>query len=187
MAQPQPGILDDLPSSARYLTFNLRPQADPRLALEALRPHPADGGLVVGLGPSIVHALGAEVGGLRPHPTLEGPGFDVPSTPAALWCWLRGHDRGDLVHATRDPAAAGIGELDGMLEMGASPRAAIYLTKAAKAHAFLQGRGYVTPEDIKQVAIDVLQHRIIVTYEAEAEEISAAEIVRQILDQVEVP
>ena len=72
----------------------------------------------------------------------------------------------DLVHATRDPAGAGIRELDGMLEMGASPRASIYLTKAAKAHAFLQGRGYATPHDVKNVALDVLRHRVVLTYEA---------------------
>ncbi|MGD9101297.1 MAG: ATPase, partial [Anaerolineae bacterium] len=65
--------------------------------------------------------------------------------------------------------------------------ATIYLINTAKAHAFLQGRGYVTPEDVKQVAADVLQHRVIVTYEAEAEDITSADIVRRILDHVEVP
>jgi MoxR-like ATPase len=93
----------------------------------------------------------------------------------------------DLVHATRDPAAAGIAELDGMLEMGASPRASIYLTKAAKAHAFLQGRGYATPHDVKNVAMDVLRHRVVLTYEAEAEGRSAEDVIERILVGILVP
>ncbi len=93
----------------------------------------------------------------------------------------------DIVFATREPAGFGLNSLGQLIAYGASPRASIYLITAAKAHAFLHGQGYVTPEDIKQVATDVLQHRVIVTYEAEAEEITSAEIVRQILDQVEVP
>jgi MoxR-like ATPase len=93
----------------------------------------------------------------------------------------------DLVFATRNPEEHGLDDLRLLIAYGASPRATIYLIAAAKAHAFLQSRGYVTPEDVKQVATDVLQHRVIVTYEAEAEEITAADIVRQILDQVEVP
>jgi MoxR-like ATPase len=93
----------------------------------------------------------------------------------------------DLVFATRQPEDHGLNNLRLLIAYGASPRATIYLITAAKAHAFLQGRGYVVPEDVKQVAPDVLQHRVIVTYEAEAEEISAIDIVQQILDQVEVP
>ena len=93
----------------------------------------------------------------------------------------------DLVHATRDPAAAGIGDLDGMLEMGASPRASIYLVKAAKAHAFLQGRGYATPHDVKNVAPDVLRHRIVLTYEAEAEGKTAEDLIERILLGILVP
>ena len=93
----------------------------------------------------------------------------------------------DLVHATRDPAAAGITDLDGMLEMGASPRASIYLTKAAKAHAFLQGRGYATPHDVKNVAPDVLRHRIVLTYEAEAEGKTAEDLIERILIGILVP
>jgi MoxR-like ATPase len=93
----------------------------------------------------------------------------------------------DLVFATREPEEHGLEDLRLLIDYGASPRATIYLITAAKAHAFLQGRGYVTPEDVKQVATDVLQHRVIVTYEAEAEEITAADVVQQILDQVEVP
>jgi len=93
----------------------------------------------------------------------------------------------DLVHATRDPSGAGVKDLDGMLEMGASPRASIYLTKAAKAHAFLQARTYATPHDVKNVALDVLRHRVVLTYEAEAEGRSPEEIVERILAGVLVP
>jgi MoxR-like ATPase len=93
----------------------------------------------------------------------------------------------DLVHATRDPAAAGIPELDGMIEMGASPRASIFLTNAAKAHAFLQARTYATPHDVKNVALDVLRHRIVLTYEAEAEGKTADDIVERILVGILVP
>jgi MoxR-like ATPase len=93
----------------------------------------------------------------------------------------------DLVHATRDPAAAGIAELDGMIEMGASPRASIYLTKAAKANAFMQGRTYATPHDVKNVAPDVLRHRIVLTYEAEAEGKVADDLIDRILVGILVP
>ena len=93
----------------------------------------------------------------------------------------------DLVHATRDPAGSGIGELDGMVEMGASPRASIYLTRAAKAHAFLQGRTYATPHDVKTIALDVLRHRVILTYEAEAEGKTPEDIVERILVGILVP
>jgi MoxR-like ATPase len=93
----------------------------------------------------------------------------------------------DLVHATRDPSGAGVKDLDGMLEMGASPRASIYLTKAAKAHAFLQARTYATPHDVKNVALDVLRHRVVLTYEAEAEGRTPEEIVERILAGVLVP
>ncbi len=93
----------------------------------------------------------------------------------------------DLVHATRDPAEAGIAELEGMIETGASPRASIYLTKAAKAHAFLQGRGYATPHDVKIVAPDVLRHRVVLTYEAEAEGKTPEEVIERILVGILVP
>ncbi len=93
----------------------------------------------------------------------------------------------DLVFATREPEGHELADLRQLIAYGASPRATIYLITAAKAHAFLQGRGYVTPDDVKQVATDVLQHRIIVSYEAEAEEIGSADLVQQILDHVEVP
>jgi MoxR-like ATPase len=93
----------------------------------------------------------------------------------------------DLVHATRDPAAAGNAELDGMIEMGASPRASIYLTKAAKAHAFLQGRTYATPHDVKNIAPEILRHRVMLTYEAEAEGKNSDDIVERILVGILVP
>src|SRR5262245_25766180 len=92
----------------------------------------------------------------------------------------------NLVFATRDPKAAGLA-LAPLIEYGASPRATLYLTLAAKAHAFLQGRGYVTPHDVKSIGPDVLRHRVIVTYEAEAEEIDADEVVRRVFDGVPVP
>jgi aryl-alcohol dehydrogenase-like predicted oxidoreductase len=88
---------------------------------------------------------------------------------------------------TREPAENGLTDLDPLIEFGASPRASIYLIMAARAHAFLHGRGFVTPEDIKQIAPDVLRHRIVISYEAEAEEINSAAIVQRILDQIEVP
>ena len=93
----------------------------------------------------------------------------------------------DLVLASRQPDEDGLADLRPLIAFGASPRAGIFMIMAARAHAFIQGRGFVTPEDIKQIAPDVLRHRIVTTYEAEAEEISAADIVQQILDHVEVP
>ena len=93
----------------------------------------------------------------------------------------------DLVFATRNPAAFGLGELKSLIEYGASPRASIYLIKAAKAWAFMQGRGYVTPQDIKTIGMDVLRHRVIVTYEAEAQDMSADEILVRIFDKIDVP
>jgi MoxR-like ATPase len=93
----------------------------------------------------------------------------------------------DLVRTTRDPSRGGLRNLNGYIETGASPRASIYLVKAAKAHAFLQSRGYVTPQDVKSIALEVLRHRLILTYEAEAEGKSADQILRQILDQLPVP
>ena len=93
----------------------------------------------------------------------------------------------DIVHATRDPAAAGIAELDGMVENGASPRASIAMMKAAKAQAFLQGRSYATPHDVKTVAPDVLRHRVLLSYEAEAEGKAPEDIIERILLGILVP
>jgi len=93
----------------------------------------------------------------------------------------------NIVFATRKPAECGLEELAGLIEYGASPRATIFLVQAARAHAFIRSRGYVTPEDIKSIGMDVLRHRIITTYEAEAENVSAEDIVRKVFDNVEVP
>ncbi len=93
----------------------------------------------------------------------------------------------DLVHATRFPAELGMGEIAPLIEHGASPRATIFLIRAARAHAFLRQRAYVTPEDVKAVGTDVLRHRVVASYEAEAEEIDSEHIVQQLFDHVEVP
>ncbi|MBN1995042.1 MAG: MoxR family ATPase [Anaerolineae bacterium] len=93
----------------------------------------------------------------------------------------------DLVFATRQPGDNGLLDLEPLIAFGASPRASIYLIMAARAHAFLKGRGFVTPEDIKQIAPDILRHRLVISYEAEAEEVTSADIVQRILDQIEVP
>ena len=92
----------------------------------------------------------------------------------------------DIVQATRHPEAFGL-DLQNLIEYGASPRATMYLQQAARALAFLQGEGNVFPNDIKQIAMDVLRHRVIVTYEAEAENVSSEDIIRRILDTVPVP
>jgi MoxR-like ATPase len=93
----------------------------------------------------------------------------------------------DLLHATREPAARGLVELGPLIEYGASPRAGIFLIRAAKAHAFLNGRGYVTPDDVKSLGHDVLRHRIVLTYEAEAEDVSADELLDKVFETVAVP
>jgi len=92
----------------------------------------------------------------------------------------------DIVFSTREPKNHGL-DLENLILYGASPRASIYLTVAAKAHAFLSGRGYVVPQDVKSIGMDVLRHRIIVSYEAEAEEKSSDDIVAKIFDTIEVP
>jgi MoxR-like ATPase len=92
----------------------------------------------------------------------------------------------NLVDATREPARHGL-DLAGLVRFGASPRATLYLVLAAKAHAFIRRRGFVTPEDVKAVGPDVLRHRVLLSYEAEAEEITPEEIVRRVFDAVEVP
>jgi MoxR-like ATPase len=93
----------------------------------------------------------------------------------------------NLVFATRDPVKAGLKDLADYIEYGASPRASIYLTMAARAHAFLRHRGFVTPEDVKAIGMDVLRHRVSITYEAEAEELTPEKILQKIFDRVEVP
>ena len=93
----------------------------------------------------------------------------------------------DIVFATRNPSEYKLENLTDLIAYGASPRASIYLSQASKAHAFLRGRGYVTPEDVRAVGLDVLRHRVIVTYEAEAEETTAEDVVRKVLNHIEVP
>ena len=93
----------------------------------------------------------------------------------------------DVVFATRNPDQKGMKDLKSLIEYGASPRASIALALAARAHAFLRHRGYVTPEDVKAIGPDVLRHRVVLTYEAEAEEVSAEQIVRRVFEVVEVP
>ncbi len=93
----------------------------------------------------------------------------------------------DLVLTTRNPGSNGLSDLNNLIDFGASPRASISLIQAARAHAFLKGRGFVTPDDIKQIAPDVLRHRVITTYEAEAENITSDHIVKRILDYTQVP
>ncbi len=93
----------------------------------------------------------------------------------------------NIVLATREPGRYGLPELTDLIAYGASPRASIYLNLAGKAHAFLKGRGYITPEDIKAIGHDVLRHRILITYEAEAEETTSDDIVQKIFDTIEVP
>lgn len=93
----------------------------------------------------------------------------------------------DIVFATRFPAEYGLNDLTNIISFGASPRASINLAKAARAYAFLRGRGYVVPEDVRAVCHDVMRHRLGLTYEAEANNITADEIISNILDKIEVP
>jgi len=93
----------------------------------------------------------------------------------------------DVVWATREPERYGLKELRDSIEYGASPRATLFLSLAARAHAFLRHRGFVTPEDVKAVGMDVLRHRVTLTYEAEAEELTPEQVVQRVFDRVEVP
>ena len=93
----------------------------------------------------------------------------------------------DVVFATREPAKHGLKDLAPLIEFGASPRASIALNLAARAHAFLRHRGYVTPEDVKAIGPDVLRHRLVLTYEADAEEVTPEQVVRRVFEVVEVP
>ncbi len=93
----------------------------------------------------------------------------------------------ELVLATRTPKKYGLDELEGLINVGASPRATINLIRSAKANAFIRGRGYVTAEDVKAIAYNVLRHRLILSFEAEAEEIKGDDVIKKILAKVEVP
>ena len=92
----------------------------------------------------------------------------------------------DLVFATRRPRDYNL-DIEALIDYGASPRASIYLTVAAKAYAFIKGRGYVTPEDVKAIGMDVMRHRVILSYEAEAEALTSDEVVQRVFDAIEVP
>lgn len=93
----------------------------------------------------------------------------------------------DVVIATREPENYRLDDLKRFIEYGASPRASIYINQASKAHAFLEGRGYVTPHDVKIIGHDILRHRLILTYEAEAEDINTDDIITQLFDRIDVP
>ena len=93
----------------------------------------------------------------------------------------------DLVRATRDPAIAGCADLRPLIAFGASPRASLALAQTARAHAFLRGRGYVIPDDVKAMAPEVLRHRVILTFEAEAEEMDADRVISRLLEAVPTP
>ena len=93
----------------------------------------------------------------------------------------------DLVRATRDPAGVGLTDLKPLIAFGGSPRASIALAQAARAHAFLRGRSYVVPEDVRALAPDVLRHRIVLTFEAEAEDMTTDDVVARVLAAVRVP
>lgn len=106
MATPQPGILGNLPNVARFLTFQLAPDAKPEAAADLLSDAPVDEYSVVGLGSPLTLALDEAIPSLRPFPSVAGPGVAVPSTQAALWCWLHGQERGEIVHRARRMVAA---------------------------------------------------------------------------------
>ena len=93
----------------------------------------------------------------------------------------------NLVFATRNPAENGLNDLEGIIDFGASPRATINLIRAAKARAFTEHRGYITPEDIRYIGADILRHRVILTYEAEAEELTSEDVIQRLFEVVEVP
>ncbi len=101
MKAVQPGVLAPVPPLARYLSFTLKPRGEPRRALLALSKLADGDKCVVGIGESLLRVLGSGIAGMRPFPSYVGAGFEVPATPAALWCWLRGNDRGELVHHSR--------------------------------------------------------------------------------------
>ena len=104
----------------------------------------------------------------------------------ALW-YMRSLPRPvSIPFATRRPEDYKL-DIKGLVQFGASPRATVFLAIASKAHAFIRGRGYVTPEDVKSIAFDVLRHRIILSYEAEAEDVTTEQIIQRVLDTIEVP
>jgi len=129
----------------------------------------------------------------RTTPTAErviGPEELLKAREVASQVYVDEKIRGyiiDIVSATRDPKSFGLTGIADFVEYGASPRASIFLNLAGRAHAFLEHRGFVTPEDIKSIGADVLRHRVILTYEAEAEDVTTEDVIRKIFEQVEVP
>ena len=101
MSTPQPGIFAPVPSFSRYLEFGAVPGGDPKPVLRELASRSVDPSMVTGIGPGLIQGLGRQIEGLRPFPSLSGPGCEVPSTQAHLWCWIRGDDRGRITHAAR--------------------------------------------------------------------------------------
>ena len=93
----------------------------------------------------------------------------------------------DIVFATREPAVYKLDKLSRLIDYGASPRATIYLAQAAKVHAFMAGRAYVTPQDVKTIGPDVLRHRVLISYEAEAQDLSSDDLIQEIFNTVDVP
>jgi MoxR-like ATPase len=93
----------------------------------------------------------------------------------------------DVVRATREPQKVGLHDVKPLIAYGASPRASIYLAQAARAHAYLRGRAYVVPEDVKAMAFDVLRHRVLLTFEAEAEDLTSDDVITKVLGAVPVP
>jgi porphyrinogen peroxidase len=104
MSVPQPGILASVPSSSRYLEFGSIPDRDPIPVLRNLASRPIGEDLVIGFGPGLVRGLGRSIEGLHPFPSTSGPGCVVPSTQADIWCWIRGEDRGGILHSARSVA-----------------------------------------------------------------------------------
>ena len=135
---------------------------------------------------------------MRRMSTGEGPDVQAVATPEEIVRARRAAETiymdqqveryiVSLVLATREPARYGLDDLEELIAFGASPRATICLARTARAHAFLRRRGFVTPDDVRAMSMDVLRHRVLLTYEAEAEEVSPEDVVRRILDHVEVP
>lgn len=133
MSETQQGILADVPAAARHLFFTAAPDVHPARALRALASVVDGETIVVGLGLSLVQSLGKKIPGLNVFPRYAGVGFDVPSTPAALWCWLRGDDRGELLHRTRQ------------IEHAMAPD--LVLTQAIDAFRYQSGRDLTGYED----------------------------------------
>ena len=101
MSTPQPGILSPVPTFSRYLEFGSLPDSDPSAVLRDLAARDVDEQIVIGIGPGLVQGLGRSIEALRPFPAMSGPGCEVPSTQADVWCWIRGDDRGQITHQGR--------------------------------------------------------------------------------------